>query len=240
MERRRRTAPRPALLLACAVAVPAMLLAGCSSGGGSGSGDSGNAASSASSGTGSAAGTPTTPALAPAKYATLPGDCATAGKATITALVPKAKNPGGTPAGSVDARDRAGCSWTGNGSDGYQYRWLSITLQRFTSTPTASAEQQAKDRFTDQLARLGKAPGAATSAVQGVGDQAGTVTEKATAAKVTSQNDTLVARTGNVVVIVEYNGAGLEGKKNPTATAVRSGAERAAKDAVAAVAGANG
>lgn len=235
MERRRRTAPRPALLLACALAVPAVLLAGCSSGGGSGSDD----ADGADGGTTSAAATPTTPAPAPAKYATLPGGCATVGRATVTALVPKAKSPGGTPAASDDSHARAGCSWTGNGSDGYQYRWLSVTLQRFSSTATASAEQQAEDRFTEQVSLLHKVPGSATSAVVGVGDRASSVTVKATAAKVTSRNDTLVVRTGNVVVIVEYNGAGLEGKKNPSATAVREGAARAAKDVVAAVAGAN-
>ncbi|CAG6398248.1 DUF3558 domain-containing protein [Streptomyces cocklensis] len=229
MERRRRTA-RPALLLACAVAVPAMLLAGCSSGGGSGSDDSAS----------SAAATPTTPAIAPAKYGTLPGGCATLGKTTVAALVPKVKASGGTPAQSEDAKARAGCSWTGNGSDGYQYRWLSVTLQRFSSTPTESAEQQAKDRFTDQVGQLGKAPGASTSAVAKIGDQASSTTVKATVAKVTSQNSTLVTRVGNVVVIVEYNGAGLEGKKNPSATTVRAGAERAAKDAVLAVVGANG
>jgi hypothetical protein len=224
---RRRTA-RPALLLACAVAVPAMLLAGCSSGG-SGSDDSGS----------SAAATTTTPAIAPAKYDTLPDGCATLGKTTVAALVPKAKVSAGTPAQSEDAQARAGCSWTGNGSDGYQYRWLSVTLQRFSSTPTASAEQQAKDRFTDQVGQLGKAPGASTSAVAKIGDQASATTVKATVAKVTSQNSTLVTRVGNVVVIVEYNGAGLEGKKNPSATTVRAGAERAAKDAVLAVAGAD-
>jgi hypothetical protein len=38
---------------------------------------------------------------------------------------------------------------------------------------------------------------------------------------------------------VEYDGAGLVGKKNPSAATVVSGAERAAKDAVAALAAAN-
>jgi hypothetical protein len=231
MERRRRTAPRSALLLACAAAVPAMLLAGCSSGGGSDSGKSGG--SSADSGT------PTTPALAPEKYGTLPEGCVTVGKSTVAALVPKVKSAAGTPAMSQDISARAGCSWTGNGSDGYQYRWLSVTLQRFASTPAASAEQQAKDRYADQVAQLGKAPGATTAAVAKLGDQASSVAAKATVSKVTSQNDTVVARVGNVVVIVEYNGAGLEGKKNPSAATVVSGAERAAKDAVLAVVGAN-
>lgn len=232
-QRRRRTAPRLATLLACA-AVPAMLIAGCSSGSGSGSKDGGAKA------TASAQATPTTPALAPARFATLPPSCKAVTRATVTALVPKAKNSGGTEAKSSDIQSRGGCSWTGNGKDGYQYRWLSVTMQRFSNSPElGSAEEQAKKRFADQLADLGRLPGTATTALTGLGDQAGSVSGKATVAKVTSQNDTVVVRTGNVVLIIEFNGAGLEGKKNPSANTVRSGAERAAKDAVAAVAAAN-
>jgi hypothetical protein len=242
--RRRRTAPRRALLLACAAAVPALLLAGCSSGG-SGS-QTGGTSSDGKGGTGdtsksaSAGATQTTaPALAPAKFATLPDACGSVGKDTVAALVPKVKAAAGKPTAGDDDHARSGCSWTGNGTDGYQYRWLAVTLQRFDSTPTSSAEDQAKERFTDQVASLGKVPGASTTAVTGVGDQATTVAAKATVVKVTSQNATLLARTGNVVVIVEYDGAGLEGKKNPSAATVDGGALRAAKEAVAAVAAAN-
>lgn len=243
MERRRRTAPRRALLLACAAAVPALLLAGCSSGGSGSDAKSGTDGRGGTGGTSTAAsagGTrATTRAPAPAKFATLPDACSSVGQATVTALVPKAKTPGGKPASGDDAHTRSGCSWTGNGADGYQYRWLAVTLQRFDSTPASSAEDQAKERFAEQVASLGKVPGAATTAVTGVGDQATTVAAKATVAKVTSQNATLLARTGNVLVIVEYNGAGLVGKKNPSAATVDAGAQRAAKDAVAAVAAAN-
>ncbi|NJP48199.1 DUF3558 domain-containing protein [Actinacidiphila epipremni] len=251
---RRRTAPRRALLLACAAAVPALLLAGCSSGGsdsgsgsgsGSGSSSAGKSTTAGTNGkstgaTSTSAGQSATRTPAPGKFATLPDACTSVGKATVTALVPKAKSAAGTPT-DADAADhtRSGCSWTGNGADGYQYRWLAVTLQRFDATPTSSAEDQAKERFAGQVATLGKTPGAATTAVTGVGDQATTVAAKATVVKVTSQNATLLARTGNVVVIVEYNGAGLEGKKNPTAADVDSGALRAAKDAVAAIAAAN-
>jgi hypothetical protein len=141
---------------------------------------------------------------------------------------------------SDDITSRGGCSWTGNGKDGYQYRWLSVTLQRFDSSAAlGSAENQAKKRFTEQVGTLNQASGAVSSAVSGLGDQATSVGGKATVSKVTSQNDTVVVRSGNVVVLVEYNGAGLEGKKNPSASTVLSGAERAAKDALAAVAAAN-
>lgn len=232
---RRHTAPRLALLLTCA-AVSAMALAGCSSGS-----DSSDAKSPASAGSGSSgASTSASPTLAPAKFAALPTSCKSVTRATVDSLVPKAKTPGGTPVKSEDITSRGGCSWTGNGKDGYQYRWLSVTLQRFTSsTALGPAEDQAKKRYTEQVGTLNQVSGAASATLTGLGDQAASVVSKATVSKVTSQNDSVVVRNGNVVVLVEYNGAGLEGKKDPTAGTVQSGAERAAKEAVAAVAAAN-
>jgi hypothetical protein len=250
MERRRRTA-RIAAMLACA-AVPVVLLAGCSSSGsgsgsGSGGGSSAGASSSASSGgkdsAVSSSGTTTsaTPAPAPAKYAKLPDACKSLTKETVSALVPKVKHAGGSRAAGSDTVTRGGCSWTGNGTDGYQYRWLSVSFQRFTASPgLGSPEEQAQSNYADQVSEAGRAiPGSTTGVADGIGDQASSVGGKATVAKVTSQNDSVVARTGNVVVLVEFNGAGLEGKKNPTSTTVANGALRAAKDAVAAVAAAN-
>lgn len=231
---RRRTAPRLALLLA-ATAVPAMALAGCSSSSGSSS-DSGSKGS-----TSSPAGSSKSAAPAPVKYAKLPDACKSATQSTVAALVPKAKRAAGTPETSDDANARSTCSWTGNGADGFQYRWLSVTLQRFdSSTALGSGEDQARSRYVSQVTTLGHAPGATATPLTGYGDQATSVGGKATVAKITTQNDTLLARSGNVVVIVEYNGAGFEGKKNPTAQTVQSGAERAAKDALAAVVAANG
>ena len=235
MERRRRPAPRRALIAACAAAaVPALLLTGCSSSGGGS--DAGKDPSTSAAGKGADGGTGADGAPAAAKFRTLPDACGSVSAATVTALVPKAKAAAGKPAASDDTSVRGGCSWTGNGKDGYQYRWLSVTLQRFTPGAGTSAEDQAKGRFADQAARLGKAKGASSTPVSGVGDQAVSVAAKATVAKVTSQNATVLVRTGNVVVIVEYDGAGLAGKKNPSAATVDAGALRAAKEAVAAVA----
>lgn len=234
MERRRRTAPRLAGLVACA-AVPALLLSACSGGsGGSGSDSSGGPSTSAAGTKGAS------PTVAPVKYRTLPNACQAVASSTVAALVPKAKDARGHAAETSDLQMRGGCSWTGNGSDGYQYRWLSVTLQRFTSdAQLGSGEDQARKRYTEQVGQLGAVKGFTTSPVSGVGDQASSVSGRATLARITSRNDTVVARTGNVVVIVEFNGAGLEGKKNPSATTVVAGAQRAAKDAVAAVAAAN-
>jgi hypothetical protein len=236
MERRRRNAPRVAGLLACA-AVPAMLIAGCSSGsGGSSSGsDSGNSPSA------TAVGASATPAVAPVKYATLPDACKAVTASTVATLVPKVKDAKGSAARTSDLQSRGGCSWTGNGKDGYQYRWLSVALQRFASDPQlGSGETQAQKRYAQQVAALGAVKGFTTAAISGIGDQAASVSGKATVSTVTSRNDTVVSRSGNVVMIVEYDGAGLVGKKNPSAGTVASGAERAAKDAAAAVAAANG
>lgn len=241
MERPRRTAPRLAGgLLACAV-VPAMLIAGCSSGGGSGSSDpgkdSGKGSASASAGTGSGSPTPTAAAV---KYAALPQACKAVTASTVATLVPKAKSSRGTATRSSDTATRGGCSWTGNGKDGYQYRWLSVTLQRFANDPQlGTGEQQAQKRYTQQVGALGAVNGFTASAVTGIGDRATSVAGKATVAKVTSDNDTVVALSGNVVAIVEYDGAGLVGKENPGVASMVSGAERAAKDAVAALAAAN-
>lgn len=237
--RRRRTAPRLAGLLACA-AVPVLLVSGCSSGSGGGDGSGAKATSPSGTKTGANGGASggTSSAAAPAKFATLPAPCKAVTKATVTALVPKAKSPAGTAEKSGDLQSRGSCHWTGNGTDGYQYRWLSVTLQRFGNDPQlGSGEEQATKRFTTQLQEVGKAAyGAPTSPVTGIGDQAAQVSGRTTVAKVTSQNDTVLVRAGNVLVLVEYDGAGLEGKKNPSADTMKSGAQRAAKEAVAALA----
>jgi hypothetical protein len=253
--RRRRTAdPRRRLVvqIACGVvavaAVSGAVLAGCSGSGGSG-GSAGAGASSSAGGSAKGGGTPSasggsvkggssTPTTAAAvKYAALPAPCKAVSAGTVAALVPKAKNSAGTPAGTTDPKTRATCSWTGNGTDGYQYRWLSVSLQRFGNDPRlGSAEDQARKRYAEQLQQLSAAPGFTAYPLTGMGDQANQVAGKQTLAKVTSQNDTVLVRSGNVVVLVEYDGAGLVGKKNPAPGTVQTGAQRAAKDALAALA----
>lgn len=240
MERRRRTAPRLAGgLLACAI-VPALLLTGCSSGSGGSGGSDGSGSDASSSASGTSGGASATPTLAPVKFATLPNACKALPASTIASLVPKVKDSRGSAAKTSDLQARGGCSWTGNGSDGYQYRWLSVTLQRFASDPQlGSGEKQAQTSYAQQAGALGNAKGATTSHLTVPGDQAVSVAGLTTVAKVTSQNDTVIARSGNVVVLVEYSGAGLVGKKNPSAQTIITGAQHAAENAVAAVAAAN-
>ncbi|MEU8676876.1 DUF3558 family protein [Streptomyces sp. NPDC048560] len=231
-----RSAPRLSRILACA-AVPLMLVvAGCSS-------DDGKKDSDASA---SANAKPTVPTVQPAKFDSLPDPCKALAKKTVSSLVPKAKTKSGTPGKSSDVSARAGCSWNGlddNGVKGSQYRWLDVGFTRFASDQSlGSGSERATADYTKQVAKAQATEDAQkleTTAVDGVGEQASAVTYDL---KKTSENfeyATVVARTGNVVVTLTYNGAGYAGAKTPSASDILKGAQKAAKEAVAAVAAAN-
>ncbi|MFE4451317.1 DUF3558 domain-containing protein [Streptomyces sp. NPDC056796] len=232
-----RSAPRLSRILACA-AVPVMLVvAGCSS-------DSGDAKDSASSSSPSTE--KTEPTVEPAKFAELPDACASIGGKTIEALVPKTKNKGGTPGTSSDTSARGGCSWNGlddKGVKGSQYRWLDVGFTRFASDQSlGSGAKRATEEYTKQVAKAQATEGAAKVAAEpatGLGEQATTVTYGLTKSKEDFEYATVVARTGNVVVSVTYNGAGFAGAKTPAAADILKNARKAAQEAVAAV-GADG
>lgn len=234
-----RSAPRLARLLACA-AVPVTLVAACSSGSDSpkaaaGSGKTAAAASPSGSPTASAS-----PHVAAAKYTQLPSACAAVRPKTVASLVPKAKKPKGAPVSSGSADERGGCSW--NGLNGYQYRWLDVSLQRYDSVAgLGSAEQQAKKRYSELVAEAKAAKGATSETVTAAGtwDTGTAVTSKTTKDKEEYQDVTVVARSGNAVVALSYNGAGLEDAKTPKADDLRKNAVQAAKEAAASVAAAN-
>lgn len=222
-----RIARRPARLAALA-AVPVLLIAGCSSGSDSGSGTAQDAKESAG-----AASAP--PKLAAAKYSTIPDPCKALSKGTAEDLVPEAEKAAGKASKSSDTSSRGTCSW--NGLDGYQYRWLDVTYQRFESVEgIGSAEEQAKERFASQLKQsAGEAKDAARKDLKDLGDQAVRLSWKAKDDGEEYRRATVVARTANVVVIVNYNGAGFEDGKTPKAKTVEDGAAKAAGEAVAAV-----
>lgn len=219
-------------LLAAAAVIPMMFVAGCSS-------DSGDKADDKPS-TPSAE-TSASPTTAPAKYAELPKACKAVGKDTVEDLVPKADSKSGTAGKSSDINARSTCSWYG--LDGFQYRWLDISLQRFESDPTlGSAESRAQQYFTKQVGdaksvKGGKDVKNATPA--GIGDQAATVRYDITKDGDGFKNQTVVTRTENVVITLNYNGAGYEDAKPPKADELLKDAEKAAKEAVEAVADAN-
>ncbi|MFD5875255.1 DUF3558 domain-containing protein [Streptomyces sp. NPDC060322] len=228
-----RSAPRLSRILACA-AVPVMLVvAGCSS-------DSGDAKESGSSSAPSAK--KSEPTVEPAKYAALPDACTSIAKKTIEDLVPKAKTKGGTPGTSSDTASRGSCSWNGlddNGVKGSQYRWLDVGFTRFDSDQSlGSGAKRATDEYTKQVAKAQATEGAekpAAKPVAGLGEQATAVTYGLSKSGEDFEYATVLARTGNVVVSVTFNGAGFAGAKTPSAADILKDAQKAAKEAVAAV-----
>ncbi|OCC09680.1 DUF3558 domain-containing protein [Streptomyces sp. PTY087I2] len=234
-----RSAPRLSRILACA-AVPVMLVAvGCSSDSGSGS-DGKKDAGSSSSGT---AGTkPSEPTVEPAKFDDLPDPCGSIGMKTIEELVPEAKKKGGTAGGSSDLSVRSSCSWNGlddQGVKGSQYRWMDVGFTRFDSDQSlGSGAERATEDYAKQVTKTKASEGAEKVAAEpaaGIGDQATLVTYGLSKTDEDFVYATVVARTGNVVVTLTYNGAGYAGAKTPSSSDIVKGAQKAAKEAVAAV-----
>ncbi|MGW1124755.1 DUF3558 domain-containing protein [Streptomyces sp. NPDC002526] len=234
-----RSAPRLTRILACA-AVPVMLVvAGCSS-------DSGDKKEADSSASATPDATKSEPAVEAAKFAELPDPCQAVEAKTVKSLVPSAKSKNGTRSKSSDASVRGGCSWNGladKGVKGSQYRWLDVGFTRFASDQTlGSGAARAGDEFDKQVKKTEAADGAKnvrTGSVSGIGDQATKIAYDQSKTDEDFRFTTIVARTGNVVVVVNYNGAGYAGSKTPDAETILKGATMAAKDAVAAVADAN-
>lgn len=235
-----RSAPRLTRILACA-AVPVMLVvAGCSS-------DSDGKKDDASSSSAAPSATRTEPVVAPAKFAALPDPCKSITAKTVKSLVPSAKTKSGTRGRSSDAAARGGCSWNGlddNGVKGSQYRWLDVGFTRFASDQAlGSGADRARTDYTKQVAKAKAAEGAkslVTVSDSGIGEEDTKIAYDLTKTGEDFKYVTVVARTGNVVVTVNYNGAGYAGAKTPSARDILKGAEKAAEEAVTSVAAANG
>jgi len=216
--------------------------AGCSSGSGSDDGGS----KGASAGETAAATASTAPTVQAAAYKKLPDSCGVLSKKTLTSLVPKAVKSG--KAGkSDDSATRASCSWSSldnNGVKGSQFRWLNVSLLRFESDATrGEGNQLAHVYYAKQVKDAQAAEGAKNTKSQpvaGTGDEATLVGYDLKKKEGAFKQQTVVARVENVVVTLDYNGAGLAGEKTPSADALAKAAEQAVKEAVASVAAANG
>ncbi|MYR46152.1 DUF3558 domain-containing protein [Streptomyces sp. SID5910] len=228
-------------VLVGAAAVPVMLVAaGCSSDSGSGDGKDKAAESTAASK--SASPSPTVQAAA---YGKLPEPCATLSKKTLEELVPEGGS--GKEGASNDTATRGSCSWDSlddNGVKGSQFRWLSVSMLRFESDVSRGAgDKLARDHYMKQVQDAQAAEGAQgvkTTPVSGTGDEASAVSYDLKKKEGTFKQQTVVARVENVVVTVDYNGAGLAGDKTPDADDLAKAAQKAAKEAVASVTAANG
>ncbi|WP_405491729.1 DUF3558 domain-containing protein [Streptomyces sp. NBC_00096] len=240
-----RSASRLTRVLACA-AVPVILtVAGCSSdsgkdsGSGSGSGKKSGATSSAKPSAKAST------ALEKAVYATLPEPCKAVAAKTIETIVPKAKDANGTAAKSNDLSSRATCTWNGldeAGLKGSQYRWLSISLVRYDSLASVgTGSKRAEDEYAKQVEKAKVVEGAENvkpEAAGGIGDQATSVTFT-TKKDGDFANTTVIARTHNVVITLDYNGTAYEGADAPDQGKLLQDAIAATKETVASVEAAN-
>ncbi|MGW3494326.1 DUF3558 family protein [Streptomyces sp. NPDC001020] len=237
-----RRGPRLRRLLVCAAAVPAVLVAaGCSSDSGSGSdGDAKKQTSSPQASKSASANT-----VQPAAYGKLPAPCSVLSGKTLSDLVPKGAKSGkeGT---SDDTGKRSSCSWNSlenNGVKGSQYRWLNVSLLRFESDATLGEGNKLAHEYYTKQVRDTKAVEGATNAksepVAGVGDEATAVRYDLKKKEGAFKQQTIVTRVENVVVTLDYNGAGLAGDKTPNADDLAKAAEKAVKETVSAVSAAN-
>ncbi|MFJ6798971.1 DUF3558 domain-containing protein [Streptomyces sp. NPDC091268] len=238
-----RSASRLTRVLACAAVPVVLTLAGCSSDSGKDSNaDGGKKSDSAASSKPSAK---ASAALEKAKYGTLPDPCKAVPTKTVELLVPKAKDSNGTSAKSNDLSSRASCSWNGlneGGLQGSQYRWLSISLVRYDSLPSVgTGNKRAEDELTKQVEKAKVTEGASdvkSEQAGGIGDQAATITFT-TKKDGDFFNNTVIARTQNVVLTLDFNGAAYEGAAAPDQGRMLQDAIAAAKEAVASVDAAN-
>ncbi|WP_420034973.1 DUF3558 domain-containing protein [Streptomyces sp. cg28] len=232
-------------ILACAAAVPVVLVvAGCSSDSGS---DDASATDKASSGAKASASTAGEAAkkVRAATYKSLPKACDAFSKKTLKDLVPEGKSKSGSSDGEST---RDSCSWSSldsNGVKGSQYRWLNLSMVRFDSDVNrGSGDDLASAFYAKQVKDAQASVGAKklkTSELSGTGDEATLVrfdsAYKEKKKDVTSKQQTVVSRVDNVVVTVSYNGSGFAGEKTPDADELSKDAEKAAREAVASVEG---
>ncbi|MFE2078174.1 DUF3558 domain-containing protein [Streptomyces misionensis] len=230
-------------VLVCAAAVPAMLItAACSSDSGDSKPKSDAGASAGQSASGSAAPSASaSPTLEPATYTTLPNPCKVLSDKTLGDLVPKA-DTAGKKGSSDEPSSRSSCSWSSlanNGVKGSQFRWLNVSLLRFDSDAArGSANTQAHTYFGNQVKDSQSVDGGTNAKVQpvsGVGDEATAVRYDLKKKEGLFKQETIVARVQNIVVTLDYNGAGLAGDKTPDADDIAKSAEKAVKEVVASI-----
>ncbi|WP_052849311.1 hypothetical protein [Streptomyces avicenniae] len=211
-------------------AVPVLLAAGCSSDASEPDDDAGAETSAEAA-----------PTPEPVRFTTLPESCATVRESTVEEFVPEADPVAGQTLTSSDVTSSATCLW--NGLDGYQYRSLTVALRRYDSDLAIGSGDERAAGYAEQVVEEITGDDANQDVDAGPLDETG---EEATslAWTVTKTDDDqeqdyrqhrVVARLGNVVVTVDYNGAGLEGDDMPGADGIASGAIAVAREAVAAL-----
>ncbi|MEU2717589.1 DUF3558 family protein [Streptomyces sp. NPDC007205] len=234
-------------VLVCAAAVPAVLVtAACSSGSGDSKAKGAGSSAQQSAGGSTSPSASASPTVQAAAYKKLPDACAVLSKKTLTDLVPKGASSG-KKGSSDDSSSRASCSWSSldnNGVKGSQFRWLNVSLIRFDSdTARGAGDAQARTYFGRQVKDAEGVDGAKNTKeipLSGTGAEATAVRYDLKKKEGLFKQQTLVARVENVVVTLDYNGAGLAGEKTPDADEMTKAAQAAIKEVVGSVSSANG
>ncbi|MGW3206619.1 DUF3558 domain-containing protein [Streptomyces sp. NPDC001135] len=234
-------------VLVCAAAVPAVLItAACSSDSGDAKSKGTDSSAQQSTGGSAAPSASASPTVKPAAYKKLPGACAVLSKKTLADLVPKGASSG-KKGSSDDPSSRASCSWSSldnNGVKGSQFRWLNVSLLRFDSdTARGAGDAQAHTYFGQQVKDAEAVDGAKNTKeipLSGTGAEATAVRYDLKKKEGLFKQQTVVARVENVVVTLDYNGAGLAGEKTPDADDLTKAAQAAIKEVVGSVSSANG
>jgi hypothetical protein len=229
-------------VLVGAAVVPVMLLAvGCSSDSGS---DSASGDETPAGADRSASQSPT-PEVVAAKYASLPDACEVFSDKTLKSVVPKGVKSG-KAINKAEENVTGDCRWISldnNGVDGSQYRWLSVSLHLLASDEAnGPGEDRAAKAFESKVTAAKAVDGAKnvkTEPLTGTGDQATVVKYELKKDGDAFKQQTIVVRTANVVVTLDYNGAGLAGDKTPDAAGLLKSAKSAAEEAVKAIEKAN-
>ncbi|MGW0769711.1 DUF3558 family protein [Streptomyces sp. NPDC002676] len=231
--------------LVCAATVPVVLIAaGCSSDSGDSKGK-GSDSASPSAGVSEKPSASASPTVQPAAFKKLPKPCSVLSAKTLGALVPK--GTGSAKEGATDdTASRSSCSWSSldnNGVKGSQFRWLNVSLLRFDSDANrGSGNTQAHTYYNQQVKGAEAVTGAthaSSTPMSGAGDEAMVVRYDLKKKEGAFKQQTVVSRVENVVVTLDYNGAGLAGEKTPDGAELAKAAEKAVKEVVAAVSRAN-
>ncbi|MDT0309631.1 DUF3558 domain-containing protein [Streptomyces sp. DSM 44917] len=209
-------------------AVPLLLLVGCSSGSGSDGGTQDDEPRES-----------VAPEPEPVRFSALPEPCATLNEDVIGEVVPEADPAGGETLSSFDTAFSGACLW--NGLEQYQYRSLQVALRRFDSDVALGSGDERAGEYLRQMAEEvsgDEANGEVEQAeLDDAGDEAATLSYTATRTPGGEEDDEeqeyrqqrVVVRTANVVITVDYAGAGLEGDDMPSADSIREAAETAAR-----------
>jgi len=227
-----RITPRLARRAACAaVAVPMLLVAGCSS-------DSGEPESNGPSSSASASAGKEKPA--PAAYKNLPDPCKTVSEKTVEDVVPGTDDKTGKNLASSDTDSYGACLWSGGSGDiDAEYRALTVSLKRYDSDASLGSGDEQAERFFQQEIEAVKSDEShekpEESKVSGTGDEALAVTYETEKKDNSYRATRVVVRDQNVVVTVDYEGTGFEDADPPSRDEVRKNAEKVAKEAAGAI-----